>query len=104
MQRLADIDVAEPGNNALIHEERLEIGAAAMRALGQISRAEVLAERLHAETGEQRMRFQLRFRNEQHEAEPARIVVGDFSAARHAEEHVVMLGVATSDRRHSRRG
>ena len=54
-QRLAHVDVAETRDDALIHQQRLEIELAAARLGRQEVRRQLVAERLDAETREKVM-------------------------------------------------
>ena len=95
-QRLADIDVAKPGNDALIEQKGFERLRLAWRALRQIGRRKRVRQRLHAKVFEMRMRRPSRHVEQRHIAEAARIVVADRCAAAHGENHVVVarIGIA----------
>ncbi len=94
-QRLADVDIAEARDDALVHQERLE-SRAALRPRGQARYSGVSAPSSGSTPSavKQRVLGQLRVRDQQHIAEAARIAVGDGRAARHAEHGVGVLGVA----------
>ena len=80
MQRLADIDVAEPRDDALIEQRRLQAGVLAGARLRQHGGVERVAERLGAERAQQRLVAEPRARHQLHRAEPARIVEADHRA------------------------
>ena len=76
-ERLADIDVAEPGDQFLVEERGLERRAAAAQESGQHRAVERVAGRLDAEPGEKGMGVKVGRLGEQHEAEAARVVEDD---------------------------
>src|SRR5215204_5426727 len=88
-QRLADIDVAEPGDQALIEERRLAPEKAGDRLPG-----EFVAERLEPEIAKMRRGVELGPGHEVHQPEPARVVVGDARAVREVEDDVVVGALA----------
>ena len=90
---LADVDVAEAGDDALVHEEGLEVGLPPQRAPGQIGAVEIVAQRLDAEAGEEGILGEIALRDQRHVAEAAGVVVGDDGAAGHGEDQVVVLSV-----------
>ena len=103
-QRLAHIDVAEAGDDALVHQEGLEVGllAAARGGRDRPASGRRRAARRRGRAKKASLR-ELRLRDQRHVAEAARIVVGDDGAARHREHEVVVLGVVRRARRCSRR-
>src|SRR5215207_9434656 len=89
-QRLADIDVAEPGDQALIEERRLERRPLAPEKAGDRLPGEFVAERLEPEIAKMRRGVELGPGHEVHQPEPARVVVGDARAVREVEDDVVV--------------
>src|SRR5579871_1717123 len=69
MQSLADIDVAEPGDHALVGQRRLQARFPARAGGRQHGGVEGVAERLGAEPREQRLRVQLPAGDKLHRAE-----------------------------------
>ena len=92
-QRLAHVDVAEAGDDALVHQEGLEVDLLAACPPGEIGRVQVVAQGLDAEAAEEGVLFDFGGRDQRHVPEAAGIVVGDDGAARHREHQVVVLGV-----------
>ena len=95
MQRLAHIDVAEPSDDTLVGERRLQACLLAPARPRQHGGVERIAERLGAETAQQRFLVEAGSRHELHKPEPARVVEGDGRARRHREHDVIvreMLG------------
>src|SRR5215218_4197630 len=95
-QRLADIDVAEPGDQALVEERRLERRPLAPEQAGDRLAGELIAERLEPEIAEMRRGLELGPGHEVHQPEPARVVVGDARAVREVEDDVVVGALASS--------
>ena len=93
VQRLADINVAETGDDLLIQERGLERRLLALAGARQHRSVEFVAERLGPKRAQQRLPVELGARDELHHAEAARIVEGDPRAGRHVEHHVVVRGV-----------
>ena len=69
MQCLADIDVAEPGDDPLIQERRFEARLFAAAGSRQHRGIEGVAERFRTEPGQQRLFVELGARDELHRAE-----------------------------------
>ncbi len=92
-QRFAHVDVAEAGDDALVHQERLEVHLLAAGPPGEIGRVQVVAEGLDAKAAKEGVLLDLGSRNQRHVPEPAGVVVGDDGAARHREYEMVVLGV-----------
>ena len=91
VQRLADIDVAEPGNDALIRQRGLQRGLLAVAGLRQHRGVERIAERLRPERTHHRFAASsVVARDQLHEAEAARIVERDDRAVRHVEHDVIV--------------
>ncbi len=90
VQRLADIDIAEPGDHALIQQQGLDRRRPAAKGAGEKGGVERVAQRLDPEAVEQLVRVERRRRDEQHEAEAARVVVGDAGAVFHMEDDVIV--------------
>ena len=93
-QRLADIDVAEAGDQPLVHERRLERRLAAGEQAGERGAAHLVAERLDAERGEMFRAVEPGARHQVHQAEAARIVEDDADARRHVEDDMVVGAAA----------
>ncbi len=72
VQRLANVNVAEPGDDPLVAEQQLDRGSAAAQALPQLARIQL--ERLGTERLERRPVVQLAGRHEIDRPEPPRIV------------------------------
>ena len=90
MQRLADVNVAEPGDDALVQQRRLQARLLALAGPRQHRGVEGVAERLGAEPVEQRLGIELCARHDLHRAEAARIVEGHDRARRHVKDHVIV--------------
>ncbi len=90
MQGLARVDIAEAGHDGLVEKRRLEAGFLVAARGGQQVVIERVAERLGADLAHQRMAGEVAARHDQHQTEPARIVVCHRGAGRHMEHHVVM--------------
>ena len=90
VQRLAHIDVAQPGHHALVRQRRLERGLLGSAGFRQHRAVERIAERLRAEQLDHRIARQRVARDQLHVAETARIVEGDDRAVRHVEDDVVV--------------
>ena len=103
-QRLADIDIAEPGHQPLIHERGLQRRLASGEEAGKRGAGELVAERLDADRAEMRRGGNVGAGNQIHQAEAARIVEDHAHAGRQVEDDVVMGGefrartVAVGDR------
>ena len=89
-QRLADIDIAEAGDDALVAERGLQRGLLAGAGSRQHGGVEFIAERLRPERAQQRLLVELGARHQLHRAEAARIVEGDDGAVRHVKHHMVV--------------
>ena len=59
IERLADIDVAQPGDDPLVQQRRLEAGLLALAGERQHRGVEGVAERLRAEPAQQRLVVEL---------------------------------------------
>ena len=90
MQRLAHVDIAETGDDALVAQGGLEarflVGTAARQHRG----VERIAERFRTKCAQQWLVLELGAAHELHVAEPARIVERDGRAGRHRKHHVVV--------------
>src|SRR5690606_29593370 len=84
-QGLADVDVAEPGDDALVQQADLDVLLLAGEGLGQAGAGEGVAERLGTQAGEPRMGLDRVGRDQAHEAEAAG--VGEAEAGRGAVAH-----------------
>ena len=89
-QGLADIDVAEPGDQALVEEGGLQGRALALEEPGDGLARQFVAERLDAHAGEMLRGLDPRARHQIHEAEAAGVVIGDGRAGRELEHHMVV--------------
>jgi hypothetical protein len=94
VERLADIDIAEPGDQPLIEQRGLEWRFFTGEALCDQRAVERIAERLDAEIAKQRMRLKPVAADQRHEAKAADVIIGHAGAAREVEDHVIMRGVA----------
>ena len=90
VERLAHIDVAEPGDHPLIGKRGLQAGLLAVASAREHRRIERVAERLGTERPQQRFLLQCRARHELHRAETPGVVEGDDRAVRHVEHDVVV--------------
>src|SRR5579883_868424 len=90
VQGFADIDVAEPGDEALVEQRRLERPFAAGEQAGKRGAVQIVAERLETEPFERRGVARLVERLDPHRAEAARIVVDDARAVGEADRHMIM--------------
>src|ERR1700691_4169466 len=90
MQRLADIDVAEPGDDSLIEQRGFEAGLFSAAGLSEHRGVERVAERFGAQSRHQRLGIELGARDELHRAETARVVEGDDTAGRHMKYDVIV--------------
>src|SRR3569623_2105529 len=89
-QRLADIDVAKPSDDALVEQRRLQrslFPRAGLRQHGGIKR---IAERFRAERLEKRFIVEIGACDDLHVAEAARIVERDHGAIVHLEHDMVV--------------
>ena len=102
VQRLADVDVAEPRHDLLVRQRGLERRLLALARARQHGGIEFVAERLGAERAQQRLAVEFGARNELHHAEAAGVVEGDARARRHVEHHVVVRRAASSAHGNSR--
>src|SRR4051812_4888030 len=93
-QRLAYIDVAEPGDEPLIEERRLQRGSLAPEQAGDGLAGHFVAERFDPHPLEMAAGLDLRAWHQIHEAEAPGVVVGDDSAGRQAKHHVVVRALA----------
>ncbi len=89
-QCLAHVNVAQAGDYALIRKDRFERRGALREARRERLRRQLVAGRLEAEVGEHRMRVEILRRDQEHEAETARVVVDDARAAFQMEDHVIV--------------
>ena len=92
-QRLADIDVAEPGDDPLVEQRRLDRRHLAGERRGQIGAVEAGFERLRPHAGEQRMRRFLAALDVVDQAEAARIVEAHHGAVVEGQHHMVVARV-----------
>src|SRR5262245_24460530 len=95
-QRLADIDIAETGNDRLVEKGALERLALAAQTPCEIVGIQRIARRLGAEFGKGRVEVELAALPQMHEAETARVVVDDLQRpafALHMDDNVIMLGI-----------
>ena len=92
MQRLADIDIAEPRDQPLIEKQRLHRRLPPPKGLREKRRVERLLQRFDAEPLEELVAVELARGDEQHEAETARVVIGDAGAVLHVEDDMIMRG------------
>src|SRR6185369_15190198 len=93
IESLADVDVAEPGNDALIGKRRLEGRLLSPASARQRRGAEGVAERLGAEPAQERLGLEVLPWHDLHRAEAARIVERNDRARRHMKYDVVVRAV-----------
>ncbi len=89
-QGLADIDIAEARNDLLVEQRGLERGLAPRKYGRQEIAAEFVAERLDPQPLEKRVLEKLGAAAQQHEAEAARIVIGDAGAGIGRQDDVIV--------------
>ena len=90
-QHFGHIDIAQPRDDPLIEQRRLDRGCAALQPLGQIIFVEIVAERLGAKPRQEPMRRLAVGAHQIHRAETPRIVEGHPRAALHLQHHMVMF-------------
>ncbi len=90
IERLADIDVAEPGDDALIEQGGLDRGHLAGEFGSEIGAVEPRLERLRPEAGQQRVPVGLAAPHIIEQAETARVVEADDGAVVEGQDHVVV--------------
>ena len=90
MQRLADVNVAESGDQRWSNSAALRLVFLPLTGARQHGRVECVAERLRTEPAQQRLGVELLPRHEFHRAEAARIVEGHDRAGRHVKYDVVV--------------
>lgn len=89
-QGLADIDIAEPGNEFLVQQRGLDRRLFPLEHTQEIVGMEAIAQRLWPEMGKAWIARKVRCRPELHEAEPAWIIIGDEAAALGMEDNMIM--------------
>jgi len=94
VERLADIDVAEARDHALIEQRCLDRGTAPVQPRRQNLRREFVAERFGAKRREMGIGVEIGFGDQIHEAEAAVIGIDDAGAILHVEDDVVMRAEA----------
>src|SRR5208282_1275668 len=92
-QGLAGVDIADPGHDALVHDQVLDCHAAAASAPKQIFGVEVGTQRFGAQLAQLGDRVELRGRNQLQQPEAARIVVNQRGAVVELEMKMVVSGV-----------
>src|SRR6187397_633957 len=90
MERLAHIDVPEPGHDTLIGERGLEGCLLALERVREGGRVETAIERLRAKRLQRAIDRETTCFDDVHLAEAAGIVEDDGGAGRHREEYVVV--------------
>ena len=90
MERLAHVNVAEPGDNALIRERGFQRGLLAFEGPREGRRVEAAIERLWTEGLQRAITGLFAGVDDVHLTEAARIVEHDGGAGRHREQHVVV--------------
>src|SRR5690606_12421341 len=92
----ADIDIAEAGNEALVHQCRFQRSLASGEKRGQRLPVEAVAGRLKPQSREGGVTCQLLLVRQQQEAETARVIIGKphlaASASGEADDDVIMGG------------
>jgi hypothetical protein len=96
VQRLADIDVAKTRDHALVEQRRLQVGLLAGAGTGQQRGVELIAQRLGAESFQERLLLDLRPPHDLHVAEATRIVERDDRTARHVKDDVIMRAIVAA--------
>src|SRR5665213_3929856 len=95
-QRLADVDIAEAGDHALVEQRRLQAGLLVGASLRQHFGVEFVAERFGAKPHEQRLLVERLARDDLHVAEAARVVEHHRCTRRHVKHHMIMRSVLTA--------
>ncbi len=91
VKRLADVDVAQPGDDALVQQRRLDVLDPAGERLGQRRGVESRVERLRSQRLEPGMLGQGPGCDQVHVAEPAGVEIGDPRPAIGAEQDMGVL-------------
>lgn len=92
-QRLAYVNIAEPGDDALVEQRRFDRGHLAGERRREVGGIEFRLERLRAQPRQQRVRRLSATLHIVEQAKPARIVKADDGSVVEGEHDVVMLGV-----------
>src|SRR3984885_3157685 len=90
MQRLADIDVAEPSDDSLIEQRGFEAGLLSLAGLSEHRGVERVAERFGAPSRQRRFFVVLCTRDVLHRAKTARVADGHDAAGRHTKRDMTM--------------
>src|SRR5688572_3880712 len=90
MERLAYIDVPEPGHDTLIGERRFQRCLLTLERVRESRRVEAAIERLRTKRRQRASDREATCFDDVHLAEAARIVEDDGGARRHREEYVVV--------------
>src|SRR6185437_1710447 len=91
--RFRDIDIAEPGNDALIQERGLDGGVLVFEQFGEARPVEFVAERFRPQMTQQLVFIELRRRYAIHHAETARVVERDDAAIVKREHDMIVLAL-----------
>src|SRR5215831_12083589 len=90
MQRLANINVAKPGDDALIEQRRFQACLLAATGARQHRGVEGIAKRLRTKAAQQRLMIELYPRHQFHRTEATWIVERHACARRQMEHHVIV--------------
>ena len=93
IERLADIDVPEPGNDTLIEQCCFQAGLLALAATRQIAGRQGVAKGLDPEPGDQFVLLETVGRRQSHETEPPHVIVGDRRPVAHGENNMVVARI-----------
>ena len=97
MQRLADIDVAQPRHRPLVEEQGLGALPSIAEGLGETTGAEGVREGLGTHAGEPGVPLKVIRGRQTHESEAPGVVIDDATARFGLEDHVVMLRIVAGD-------
>ena len=75
MKRLANIDIAQTSNDALVKQDCFQIGPLACASLRKLIRPEGVSQRFGAQIPERRMLVELQSSRQVHKSEATRIIV-----------------------------
>ena len=88
---LADVDIAQSGDNPLVQKHGFHRGHLAFEGVNQVGLVERVSQRFRSQPSQQFVALGGRCRHQVHRAEPAWIVEGDAGAVRHVQHDMIML-------------
>src|SRR6516164_4876799 len=93
MERLTNVNVAQPCDDLLVRERRLERGFLSFAKTRERAGIELMRKRLGPEVFQQRLMLQIRARHKLHHAKAAWIVEQNQRPGRHEKAHMIMHGM-----------